>query len=171
MVNTALQTAQVYANTVIVAIATLLVGFVLGTLAKKFLSRFLREIEINKIKAIRKSSLDLERGIGTTISYIIYIVTIILFLDQLGIRALVITLIIIGLIALLSITIIIGLRNVPANLKCGLQLKRADQFRPGKSVTLGEIKGIIERVNWLETKIRTERGDLLYVPNSLLNKP
>ena len=43
-------------------------------------------------------------------------------------------------------------------------------IKEGKHIEIKELSGVIEHVGYLETKIKTSSGDVLYVPNSLLSK-
>ncbi|MEK6938716.1 MAG: hypothetical protein AABX04_06750, partial [Nanoarchaeota archaeon] len=81
-VQNTVQTAENYLNIVIVAIVILLVGLALGILAKKMLHRFLKELQINQTGAKAGITVDIERGVSNIASYVIYIVTLDLFLDK-----------------------------------------------------------------------------------------
>ncbi|MFA6461550.1 MAG: mechanosensitive ion channel domain-containing protein [Candidatus Woesearchaeota archaeon] len=170
MFNSTLQNAQSYANNLIVAVVILLVGLAIGTLVNKLLTRFLKDAHLNLVASRKGWNFDLEKGISSFVAYIIYLITIILFLDQLEIRGLVITLIIIGMVLLLLVTAISGLWEFPSNFKNGLLIRKQEKFKKGRKIILNEIEGTIIKVGFLKIIIKTERGDLLYIPNSLLKK-
>ena len=43
-------------------------------------------------------------------------------------------------------------------------------MKEGHHVNIREIGGRVERIGFMETEIKTERGDILYVPNALFMK-
>jgi len=141
----------------------------LGILIKKLLYRFLKDLQFNKIGVKWDITFDLERVVSSLASYIVYLITIIMFLDQLEIRAIVITLIVGGILILFLLTFLVGAKNVYRNFKGWLKVRKDPKVRAGKKLKLGEIEGIIERVRVQETFIKTERGEILRVPNSLWN--
>src|SRR3989344_2110302 len=87
MVEQLLQTVYDYFRNILAGVAILFMGFALGIFAKKLVFRFLQEIEFNDI--MRKFGLqyDLEKWISSVISYVIYGVAIVLFLEQLKIKS------------------------------------------------------------------------------------
>jgi len=79
------QTAKSYGYLIVEGIVILLVGFGLGILTQKILSKVLRKIELNHIMSKVGITYNLERWISIIVSYVIYLVGIVLFLDLLGI--------------------------------------------------------------------------------------
>jgi len=171
MVEATLQVAENYLNIVVVAIVILLVGLAVGVLAKKLVYRFLKDLHLNQSSVKAGINLDLEVIISSIVSYLIYLVTIILFLDQLQIRTYVIILVIVGVLLLFLLTFLVGIKNSYRNFKGWLKIKRDPKFRVGRRLEIKEISGIIETVRVQDILIRTEKGDQLHVPNSLWNKP
>lgn len=170
MVEAALQTAQSYIYTISVSIVILLVGFAIGMLTKKFLTRVLSQVELNKIVRKLGITANIERGLAITTSAIIYLVTIVFFLNQLNITSIVLYLIVGGVLTLLILTFLVGVKDLIPNLVAYLFLQRKDSIKEGHHVQIREIEGIVERIGYQETEIRTPRGDILYVPNSLFIK-
>jgi small-conductance mechanosensitive channel len=169
MVDVSLQTAENYFNMIVVAVVILLVGLALGILVKKLLYRFLKDLEFNKTGRKWEIPLDLEKVVSSLASYIIYLITVILFLDQLEIRSIVITLVVVGLLLLFLLTFLVGAKNVYHNLKGWLKVRKDPKVKVGKRLKFGEIEGIIEKVKIQETFLKTERGDILRIPNSMWN--
>ncbi len=162
--------AKSYFYTIVVGIVILLLGFSLGIIAKKLLQKILKEIEINKIMTRIGIKYNLEKGISSIVSYIIYLVTIIFFLEQFGIVSIVIYLLVGAFLMLIILTVVVGLKDVIPNFIAWLMLQRKGRVRVGKRVNIKEICGQVEKVGYLETEIMTERGDVLYIPNSLFLK-
>ncbi len=167
MVNGVVETAQTYAYSIIVGVVILLIGFGVGILAKKILIKILHEIELNKIMAKVGITYNLEKSVSVLVSYVIYLITIVLFLRELGIDSIVLYLVLGGVLTLIILTFLVGLKDVIPNFMGGLMIRRKGKLKEGKDITVNEIHGVIEKIGYLETEIKTHHGDILYVPNAL----
>ncbi|MEK6938736.1 MAG: mechanosensitive ion channel domain-containing protein, partial [Nanoarchaeota archaeon] len=127
-------------------------------------------LQINQTGAKAGITVDIESGVSTIASYVIYIVTVVLFLDQLKIRTMVIYGTVGGLLLLFLLSFAIGVRNVFPNFRGRLRIKRNPKIKVGKKVNVNGIVGTIEKIRIQETILKTEQGDLLRVPNSLWNE-
>ena len=170
MVQEVVETAQSYVYLVAISLVILIVGFALGVIAKKLLRKILKEVELNKLMLKLGIMQNIEMGIATTVSYLIYLVTIVLFLDYLGIKSIVIYLIVGALLILFILTLAIGLKDIVPNFMGYLLLQKKGLIKEGKIVDVKGISGKVEKIGVLETEIETEKGDILYVPNSLFLK-
>ncbi len=159
-----------YVYTIILSVIILLVGFILGILAKKFLYRILNEIELNVILRVIGVRADVEKWISSIVSYLIYFITIIFFLEQLNIASIVLYLVAGGILTLLLLTFIVGVKDIIPNFVAWMVLQRKQHLRVGMEIEIREIAGEIEKIGCLETEIRTKQDDILYVPNSLFLK-
>ena len=167
MVNQVLSTAASYFYTVIVAIVILLVGFTLGLLIRKLLHKMLQEIKLNNILAKAGLVFDAQRWLAHIVADAIYLITVVLFLQKLGIQSLVLYLLVLGLLALVSLTVLVGLKDVIPNFRGWLFLRQRRNVKPGQRIVLQEVTGIVKHIGYLETQVSTEQGDILYVPNFL----
>lgn len=170
MVEGIIATLQSYVLKVVVGIVILLVGFGLGILAKKIIQKLLKEIELNKTMSKIGITHDLEKWAGVIVSYIIYLFTILLFLEKLLIKSVVLWVILGALIMLFLLTFLVGVKDLLPNLIGWLVIQKQGKIKVGKHIDVKEIYGTIERVGYLETEIKTQTGDILYVPNSLFLK-
>ena len=71
---------------------------------------------------------------------------------------------------LLVLTFIVGLKDVIPNFVAWLVLQKDEKITIGRMVEVREIAGRVEKIGYLETEIKTEPGDTLYVPNILFLK-
>ena len=165
-----LKTIESYAYNIIISIVILLAGFGMGMIVKKILQRILKELELNKIMAKVNVTYDLEKIISNIVSYVIYLFTIVLVLDQLGLKSVVLYLLVGAILMLIILTSLVGLKDVIPNFIGWLLIQKRNNIKEGYRIDIKEIYGVVERIGYLETEIRTERGDLLYVPNSLFMK-
>tara|TARA_Y100000310_G_scaffold89923_1_gene87052 strand:- start:15788 stop:16333 length:546 start_codon:yes stop_codon:yes gene_type:complete len=165
-----LETTQITFSKVIEGIAILLIGFTIGVLAKKVLFRILKEIEINKIMSKVGITVKVDKIISSVVSYVIYLVTIVLFLDRLGIKSIVLYIVVGAILMLLILTFLVGLKDVIPNFAAWLIIQKKKNLRVGKRIEVSNIHGQVEKIGYLETEIKTDQGDILYVPNSLFLK-
>jgi len=170
MVEGVIEAIKSYAMDILVSVIILLIGFGLGLFAKKLMRRVLKEIQLNKIMSNVGITQNLEKGISSIVMYLIYLFTIIYFLNYLGITSIVIYLIAGAILALLILTFLVGLKDVIPNFVAWLLLQRKGKVVKGKRVDIKEISGVVEKIGYLETEIKTEQGDTLYVPNTLFLK-
>ncbi len=165
-----IEIAQSYIYTVVVGIVILFVGFGIGILAKKGLYRILKEIELNKIMNRVGITYDLEELMSSILSYIIYLFTVVIFLGRLGLQSTVMYIIAGAVLMLVILTLLVGLKDIIPNFIGWLYIQRKNNLRVGRKVEVKEIAGRIEKIGYLETEIKTDADDILYVPNSLFMK-
>ncbi|MEW5896550.1 MAG: mechanosensitive ion channel domain-containing protein [Nanoarchaeota archaeon] len=170
MAGGVVETTGYFIQEAAVGIVILLVGFGLGVLAKKFLYKILQETTLNKAMSRMSITADMEKIISSVVSYVIYLVTIIIFLDYLSIRSVVLYLLAGAVLALLVATIVLGLKDIIPNLIAWLILQKNGSLEEGRTVEVREISGVIKRTGCLETEIKTNRGDILHVPNAFFLK-
>lgn len=170
MVSALLETLQEYLLNIIGGVVILLLGFALGIFAKKLVFRFLQEIEFNDIMRKLGISYNLEKGLASLLSYVIYGLTIVYFLRVLGITSIVLYIVFGALLMLIILTSLVGLKDVIPNFVAWIVLQRRGTIYEGKTIEVREIEGTVEHIGYLETEIKTEKGDILYVPNSLFLK-
>ena len=168
--NGTVETAQSYVYTAITGIVILLIGFAVGILIQRLLYKLLQEVRLNRIMSKVGVTYNLEKWISSVVSYIIYVFTIILFLDQLGLRSIVLYIISGAVLMLLILTLLVGLKDIIPNFVAWIVLQRKDKIKEGYSIDVKEISGVVEKIGFLEMEIKTPNGDILYVPNSLFLK-
>ena len=78
---------------IIIGTLILLIGFIIGTFTKKISKKALEEINFNKILRTINYHNDGEEILSSILSYIIYLISIIFFLTELGITSIVLYLI------------------------------------------------------------------------------
>jgi small-conductance mechanosensitive channel len=104
------------------------------------------------------------------VSLLVYLVAIVLFLNQLRIASVVLYLVVGAILMLIILTFVVGLKDVIPNIVAWVFIQRKGTIKEGRRVEVREIAGVVENVGYLETEIKTDRGDILYVPNALFMK-
>ena len=56
------------------------------------------------------------------------------------------------------------------NLQAIIDAQKKGNIKEGHRVEVKEIYGLVEKIGYLETEIKTDNDDVLYVPNSLFLK-
>ncbi|MBS3169616.1 mechanosensitive ion channel [Candidatus Woesearchaeota archaeon] len=170
MVNEVIQTAQSYFYDITLGVAILFIGFALGIIVRKVVFKVLKGAELNKVVVKIGIRHDLEKWISSLASFIIYLITIIFFLRYLNITSIVIYLVVGAVLMLLILTFLVGLKDIIPNFVAWVVIQKRELIREGRKIEVREISGVVEKIGYLETEIKTENGDTLYVPNSLFLK-
>lgn len=165
-----INTAQSYLYRISVAIIILLGGLVFGILVKKLGLRLFEEIKLNQLTLKFRKGYNLEVIVANGISYLIYFLAFIFFFDSLGLRSLVIYFLILIILVLFILSSLVGVRDLLPNLMGWFYLKQKGLVKIGKIVEINGISGKVEKIGLIETRIKTEKGDWLYLPNSLFYK-
>jgi small conductance mechanosensitive channel len=157
-------------NNIIGAIVILLIGLIIGIIVKKLLRRILHEIELDKTVKRLGKDYSLEKRISSLAAYFIYFVALVWSLNQLEIAPVVLYILVGTVLLLLGATFLMGIKDFIPNLIAGIVIHRKGRWKEGKKIKVKGIEGKIEKIGLLEMEIRTEKGDKIYLPNSLLVK-
>lgn len=152
-----------------VAFIILLTGLVLGRLLGKLAQKLLTEMEVDKtIKEALHLRLPLTEVIATALTYLIYFIAIVMALDNLGIATQVLNIISIGVMVIIILFIFLGIKDFIPNAISGLFLHRKKFISEGDHIVVDDVEGTVIYLNLVETRIKTESGDTIYIPNSQL---
>ena len=162
------QSMQLYIYNIGASITILLVGLVIGLLVKKISYKIIGEIGLNQLAPKRIKKYNLQRNVSNIISYVIYLITIIIFLDRIGIGYRWIPYFLGGvLLLLIFFSLIVWLKDAIPSFVAGVSIKKI--VRPGDKIKVQNISGKIIKIGYFETVIKTE-DETLYFVNSLLKK-
>jgi len=150
------------------SITLLLVGLVIGLLVKKILYKIIGKIGLNQLAPKKIKKYNLQRNVSSIISYVIYVITIIIFLDRIGIGYTWIPYFL-GSVLLLLIffSMIVWLKDAIPSFIAGVRIKKI--VHPGDKIKVQNISGKIVKMGYFETIIKTE-DETLYFVNSLLKR-
>ncbi len=160
-----------YLNRLAFAILILLVGFILGKLLGRFVRRVLDELDMDA--ALKKTvgiKVSVSKVLSSFSAFIVYFVTVILFLNSLGLTTAVLNAISIGVIVLIMISAALAIRDLVPNLTAGFAIHTKQKISVGNQIEMEGIKGKVIEVSLLDTQIRTSSGDIVFIPNSILIK-
>ena len=159
--------SEILVNLVIAIIITL-IGFSLGNFIGKLLEKILREIEIDKILKI-KGGLSFSVIIREIFSLSVYIITIVLAMNQLRITKVAIYFIILVFLITILIAFFLYLRDFLPNLFYGFMLSHKKSMAVGDYIERSDFAGDIEKINLLDILIKTGKNDYLVIPNKTLH--
>ena len=155
----------------IAAIVILLLGIVIGRFIGKLIQKVLSEVEINKIlKEEAGVKVPLEEIIASIFKYLIYFVTVIFALDQIGLTTTVLNIILGLFLAIIVVFVILAFKDFIPNLVSGLFIHQRRGLKDGDKIQVDGIEGIIEHISIIETRIKTKNGYTIFIPNSMLTK-
>ena len=160
----------IYSNiiiTVIILLIGLIVGKVLGRLSFKLFS----EIELNKLFSLATGmSIKLDQIFSSIISYFIYFVFVMWALENLGLSSIILNILAGGVIVLIVIAIVLGIKDFFPNVIAGLFLHAKRIVKEGEDVEIDSISGKVAHIGLVETELSSTKGDRIYVPNAVFLK-
>lgn len=139
----------------------LIIGLIVGKIIHKFLDLILYEINV-KDMLVRGEVI--ERGFGSLVANIIYIISITIFLNMMGILKEVLVGALVLLVALIIISLLFFLKDFAPNLAAYFKTSR----KKDKKVSVLNITGKIIHQNFYETQVQTNKGDIFAIKNKHL---
>jgi small conductance mechanosensitive channel len=160
--------AHGWVNTIASAVIVLLIGFIIGKVLGKLAQRALHAFDVNLV--LKKAGVDfgLEEFIGHGIEYVIYFITIVVALDQLGVTAYVLYIVAAVVVLILAIAFFLGIKDFIPNFIAGIRLSSRKYFKVGDTITVGSVKGKVKEFGLLETKLVNGGKDVIHIPNATL---
>jgi small-conductance mechanosensitive channel len=155
---------------VVLAAIVLLLGFIIGKLVGKLTQKVLHEFDLDKALRAAGLKLSLEELIAMFVTYTIYFVAIVMTLDQLGLNTVVFNVIAFGVIAIIILSVILAIKDLIPNMFAGVFIHQKRWIRVGDKLKLRDLEGKVVYINLFETKLKTKRGDIIFIPNSALIK-
>ena len=156
---------------IIIAIVILLVGFILGKIVGRLIKKFLNEFKIDA--SLKKSiglKISMENVLSSLVGIGIYLVAIVMALNQFGVTTLILTILAIAVIVLLTFSVLFAIKDTIPNFFAGLKISHKEIVKKGDIISFDKIKAKVIEVTLIETKLESKSGDILFIPNSLLLK-
>lgn len=150
------------------ALLIFLIGFIIGKVLGRLIHKALEELELNNfLKGTLHIKINAENMISTSFSYLVYFLALIAALEQVGVANLVLYAILVIFILMVLMSFFLATRDFVPNFMAGIYLYSKEQLRPGSSIEIKDIKGEITQIDLLHIKIKTAKGDIIYMPNSI----
>jgi small-conductance mechanosensitive channel len=91
-------------------------------------------------------------------------------LQQLGLATTVLNMIAGGVIVIIILSTLLGVKDFIPNAVAGFVLQRKEFLSVGEVIKVKGMQGKIIKISLVETKIETKDKDIIFIPNSVLTK-
>lgn len=153
------------------AFLILILGLIMAQILSNIIRKIIRGTEVSKaLEEQLKLKIPIENYISSFLKYIIYFITIIIVLNQIGIPTKILQIILVILIILVAIFIVLAFKDWLPNLISGFYIIRTQKIKKDDIIKIKGIKGRVIQINLLETKIETNNNEVIFIPNSNLTK-
>ncbi|MBS3108415.1 mechanosensitive ion channel [Candidatus Woesearchaeota archaeon] len=155
----------------IAAVIILIAGFILAGVLSKLLKKVLRELETNKILREQANvKLPVEEFLSAGLKFIIYLVAIIMALNQLGLTTTTLQIILGAILTVIIIFIILAFKDFIPNAVAGFLIYQKSMIKKGDLIRVKNIEGRVIHVDLLEIRVMTKNKDVVHIPNSYITK-
>ena len=143
------------------------IGFIIGKIAGRAVYKMLNEAEINKfLKESGGIKINADHLISTILSYFIYFISLLLALEQIGVANFVIYILSAAIVLIVAVSFFLTLKDLIPNFIAGLYLYNKEGMKEGSLLEINDISGKLVHVDLFHLRIKTAKGDLIYIPNS-----
>ena len=171
MIETIFSKASDLVINLVSAAIILMIGAILGKALGRTISAFLKEIELNRFtENDLHLAINFEEYAGIVISYVCYVISLHLALNTMHLTKTAFYAAFIGIALLVGFSLAISIRDFFPNLFAGMQLREHRAGSDGKPLKYENMAVHIEHIGIVETRIRTKRNDILFVPNAEMEK-
>jgi small conductance mechanosensitive channel len=134
---------------------------ILIILAGKFIANKVKKVSR---KAMERAKVDEMVGkfLGDLIYYALFIISIVVALNTLGMR----TTSIAAVIGAATLAIGLSLQNNLSNLGSGVMILMTKPFKVSDTVEIGGITGMVDKVSIFNTRLKTPDNKVVYMPNA-----
>ena len=152
------------------ALLILFIGLIIGRILGVLVKRLLRGVNLDKnLRKALNVKFSVERFLSQILSWLVYIATIIMSLNYLGLTTLILTIITAVVVLILALSLLLAVRDMLPNAFAGLSMKYRRDFAPGDRIKVKTVEGVVDEINFLSTKVKIGK-DLIVLPNSLFQK-
>ncbi len=154
----------------IAAVVVLLLSLIIGRVLERVIIKLLHELDTNKILKKHGIKAPVEELSGVIIKYLVYIIGVILALNQLGLTRLILNILLFSFLILILAFIILAVKDFIPNVIAGFFIRQKEQIKQNDFIKVNNTEGKVVKVDLIETKIKTRNNDLIFIPNSILIK-
>lgn len=155
---------------IIVAVIIIFLGFIFGKLLGRLLRRVLHEAEVDKVLKKIGFKISIEKKLSVITEYFIYVLSIVMALNQLGVTTTVLQIILGGFMILILLFVFISLKDFVPNAIAGFFIHRKKLFAKGDMIKVQDVFGKVENIGLVETEVVMKNKDRIYIPNSSVIK-
>ena len=153
------------------AIIIIIIGFILGKISEKFIKKFLQNLELDKfLSNFAKIKFSIENTISKAVSYFIYFLSIVMALGKLGLTTTVLHIISAAVMLFIVVALILSLKDFIPNLIASFLIYKNKLVRVNDTIQINGVEGKVILISLVETQIKTNKNDIIHIPNSSLVK-
>ncbi len=162
------KSASVFIVRIIISIVILIIGLILGKFIGNLIKRILTELEVKRLLEKRfKISNLIEEKIGNTVKYLIYLISLIIALNELGLISTIAFILLFIIVTIIVIFVLTAVKDFIPNFVSYFKIRDDKDFKKNSKIKLNNIQGYVVNVNWHETTVKS-KNDTIYIPNYLL---
>ncbi|MEK6940541.1 MAG: mechanosensitive ion channel domain-containing protein [Nanoarchaeota archaeon] len=155
----------------IAAVIILVTGFIIGSIVSRLIKRVLHDLEADRILHEQtRVKVHVDEFIASAAAYFIYFAAIVWALNQLGLTTTVLYVIFTGLLVIIVGFILLAFKDFIPNAFAGFTIYNSDMVSHGDRIKVANIEGKVIHVGLLETKIQTNKKEVVFIPNSFMLK-
>lgn len=148
----------------------IIIGLIIARLTSNLVEKIFKKIELDEsLKKELKINLKFTKYLKNITKYFIYLITLSLMIEELGISTSFIQKTVLSALILLAILIILSFKNILPNLSSTIYLKTSNKFKKGDYIDFNNTKAKILEIGLLETKIESNK-EIIFIPNTVLKK-
>jgi small conductance mechanosensitive channel len=154
----------------IVAVIILLLGFICGRILSRLTYKILKEVELKSILNRAGIRVKLEKRISSFVAYFVYFISIIMALNQLKIATTLLQMIVGAVLIIVIVSLILGIKDFIPNIFAGLSIYKDNVIEIGEYIETQGVEGKVTQITLSKTKLETKKGDIVFIPNSVIIK-
>lgn len=155
----------------VAAIAILSLGYIAARFSSRLIHKILHELETDRVLEEQAGfKVPLEEFLSQVAKYLIYFIAIIVALNHLGLTTTILQILLIVALIILIAFAILAFKDFIPNVFAGFLIHQKKKVKPGDFIRVKNIEGIVIHVNLTETRVKTKKREIIYIPNSILLK-
>jgi small-conductance mechanosensitive channel len=145
----------------VILVAYFVVRFALLKILARFANSMLAKVSKERLAAREARIKSLQTLLGSTISFVLGFVTVVMILQAAGINILPL----LTTASVAGVAVGFGAQKLVRDWIAGIFILIEDQYGVGDIVTIGPVTGVVEELGMRTTRIRAEDGSLYIIPN------
>ena len=162
---------QTWMIRVVLGLIIFVVALILGKILGKVVEKVISNIGITAlVQKATNTSIKIETILGGIVSYTIYFLGFVMALNQIGITTTVLNLISGAVLILFLIVVFLSSKDILPNIAAGFLIHGKNLVEEGDVLKIHDIEGIVIQTTLVDTRVKTKKGDMIFIPNARLVK-
>ena len=152
----------------IVAVAILLIGFIIGKFVEKSLSRLFKDMYVETMAKKAGLKFSIKLWASKIAALTIYVITIVIAIQKIGLGTKFVRIVLGLIIILVLIAVALIAKDFFPNMIARYYLKKNRLMNIGDVIKFDSVEGKIEKISLMDTRIKTNTGKIVIIPNRTL---